>query len=94
MVDPVNFGSLNGVRRAAVESGKNDSPRLAVSGNSSPAGKSLPALLAMARELATQDPPVDLVKIAEIRNAISTGSYKLDSFTTATAMLRFVGNAR
>ena len=41
-------------------------------------GKTLPKLVSLASELANAPPPVDRSRIAEIRAAISTGTYRLD----------------
>lgn len=48
-----------------------------------------PRLLSMSSELAEQGPPVDVSRIATLRNAIADGSYHVDADKIANAMLRF-----
>ena len=43
----------------------------------------------MARELADAGPPVDHARIAQIRQAISLGSYRIDPGAIADAMLLY-----
>lgn len=50
-------------------------------------GKSLPQLVGLANELASGPPPLDYARIAKIRAAISTGSYKIDPDAIARALL-------
>lgn len=50
-------------------------------------GKSLPQLVGLANELASGPPPLDYARIAKIRAAISTGSYKVDPDEIARALL-------
>lgn len=50
-------------------------------------GKSLPQLVGLANELANGPPPVDYARIAKIRAAISTGSYKVEPDEIARALL-------
>jgi len=50
-------------------------------------GKSLPQLVGLANELASGPPPLDYAKIARIRAAISTGSYRIDPGKIAQALL-------
>jgi flagellar biosynthesis anti-sigma factor FlgM len=42
----------------------------------------------MARELTDAGPPVDHARIAQIRQAISLGSYRIDPSAIADAVLR------
>lgn len=51
------------------------------------AGKSLPQLIQLADELASEPPPVNYARIAEIRDAISTGNYRLDPNAIAQRIL-------
>lgn len=46
----------------------------------------LPRLVALAQELSRQEPPVDYVRIAQLRAAIADGSYKVDANAIARAM--------
>lgn len=50
-------------------------------------GKSLPQLVDLANELASGSPPLDYARIARIRSAISTGSYRIDPGRIARALL-------
>ena len=50
-------------------------------------GKSLPQLVGLANELASGPPPVDYARIAKIRAAISTGTYRVDPEEIASALL-------
>ncbi|RST31551.1 flagellar biosynthesis anti-sigma factor FlgM [Sphingomonas ginkgonis] len=49
--------------------------------------KSLPQLVSLAKQVAQEGPPVDSAKIARIRDAISTGSYRADADAIAKALL-------
>ena len=51
------------------------------------ATKSLPQLVRLATELSSAPPPVDNARIAEIRDAISKGSYRIDPEGIARALL-------
>ena len=53
--------------------------------------KSLPKLLSLASELASQGPPVDYAKIARLRQAIALGTYRVRPEAIADALLRFGG---
>jgi flagellar biosynthesis anti-sigma factor FlgM len=50
---------------------------------------SLPKLVSLAAELAKQGPPVDFAKIAQIRQAIASGTYVVDLEATSAAILAF-----
>lgn len=56
-------------------------------GGSDVEGKSLPQLVSLASELASSPPPLDYARIAQIRAAISTGSYRVDAESIAQALL-------
>jgi negative regulator of flagellin synthesis FlgM len=56
-------------------------------GGSEVEGKSLPQLVSLANELASGPPPLDYARIAQIRAAISTGSYRPDPDRIAHALL-------
>ena len=47
----------------------------------------LPKLVSLASELASAPPPVDHSRIAEIRAAISAGTYRLDPESIARSLL-------
>jgi flagellar biosynthesis anti-sigma factor FlgM len=53
--------------------------------------KSLPKLVSLASTLAEQGPPVDFAKIAQVRQAIAEGSYRVNPDKIAGAMMRFAG---
>ena len=61
---------------------------VAVKAEQATATFSLSKLTAMARELTDAGPPVDHARIAQIRQAISLGSYRLDPSAIADAVLR------
>ncbi len=56
-----------------------------------PAGETEPAgrLISLTRAIAEEGPPVDTVRVASLRSAIATGSYRIDPDATARAMLGF-----
>lgn len=49
----------------------------------------LPRLLDLVADLASSGPPVDYVKIAQVRRAIADGSYKIDADALAKAIVSF-----
>lgn len=53
--------------------------------------KSLPKLIDLASELASQGPPIDHAKIARVREAIILGTYRVRPEAIADALLRFGG---
>jgi flagellar biosynthesis anti-sigma factor FlgM len=55
--------------------------------------KSLPKLVSLANELADQGPPVDFAKIAQVREAIALGTYRVEPDKIAEGMMRFAGKA-
>ena len=90
MVDPISFGPLRSVEyrktRAADAESKSAAPSVEAA---LPIPKfSLSKLTAMARELTDAGPPVDHARIAQIRQAISLGSYRIDPGAIADAVLR------
>jgi flagellar biosynthesis anti-sigma factor FlgM len=56
--------------------------------------KSLPKLVSLASELASQGPPVDFAKIAQVQQAIALGTYRINPDKIADAMMRFGGKAQ
>jgi flagellar biosynthesis anti-sigma factor FlgM len=52
---------------------------------------SLPKLVRLAGDLASQGPPVDYARISEIRHAIALGTYRVDPERISDAMLFFGG---
>lgn len=55
--------------------------------------KSLPKLVSLANELADQGPPVDFAKIAQVRQAIALGTYRMSPDAIAEGIMRFAGKA-
>jgi flagellar biosynthesis anti-sigma factor FlgM len=52
------------------------------------------ATLSLATALAQSGPPYDPVKVAQLRAAISSGTYTIDLGAVADAMMRFGGGPR
>ena len=94
MVDPISFGPLRSVEHRKTKA----APRPANAASKAPTATlaaeqatpkfSLSKLTAMARELSDAGPPVDHARIAQIRQAISLGSYRIDPSAIADAVLR------
>jgi flagellar biosynthesis anti-sigma factor FlgM len=55
--------------------------------------KSLPKLVNLASALAEQGPPIDFAKIAQVRQAIALGTYRVEPEKIADGMMRFAGKA-
>jgi flagellar biosynthesis anti-sigma factor FlgM len=55
--------------------------------------KSLPKLVSLASTLAEQGPPIDFAKIAQVREAIALGTYRVSPDKIAEGMMRFAGKA-
>jgi negative regulator of flagellin synthesis FlgM len=55
--------------------------------------KSLPKLVNLASALAEQGPPIDFAKIAQVRQAIALGTYRVEPEKIAEGMMRFAGKA-
>lgn len=51
--------------------------------------KSLPKLIQLANELASQEAPIDYAKIALLRQAVALGTYRTDPGAIADSLLRF-----
>ena len=90
MVDPISFGPLRPVehRKTVVANPESKSSATAVKTEQATPTFSLSKLTALARELTDAGPPVDHARIAQIRQAISLGSYRLDPGAIADAVLR------
>ncbi|MFD1766781.1 flagellar biosynthesis anti-sigma factor FlgM [Sphingorhabdus buctiana] len=89
MTQPISFRPLHGpgsVRRTGAET----VPAAPSSGQQS-ASVPLARLTGLARALANEGPPVDHARIAQIRQAIASGSYRPDANAVADAMLRHFG---
>jgi negative regulator of flagellin synthesis FlgM len=93
MVDPISFGRLGSVeqRKAAAapksEATKSTAQDALLSSAQAKPKVSLSKLTALARELSDAGPPVDHARIAQIRQAISLGSYRFDPGAIADAVL-------
>lgn len=86
MVDPSAIPPLRGV---AVSHRPQAQPatRSALPETSNLTEKSLPQLVSLASALSDAPLPIDYQKIARIRAAISTGSYRVDAEAIARALL-------
>lgn len=90
MVDPVSFGPLRPVEQRKPATANAESKALvSLAGARHPTtAVSLSKLTAIACELAAGEPPVDFARIAQIRQAISLGGYRIDPSMIADAVLR------
>jgi flagellar biosynthesis anti-sigma factor FlgM len=87
MVDPSAIPPLRGVavpQRTQTQQPETRSARPEASGLTE---KSLPQLVSLASELSDAPLPIDYQKIARIRAAISTGSYRIDAEAIARTLL-------
>lgn len=90
MVDPVSFRPISSVkanRDNSLADAKKASPGLAHASEPQIGVRSLTNLVNLAAELSAQGPPVDHAKIAQVRQAISIGAWKVDPDALASAML-------
>jgi flagellar biosynthesis anti-sigma factor FlgM len=96
MVDPISFGPLRPVehRKSAAANPERSSAAVAVKTEQATPTFSLSKLTALARELTDAGPPVDHARIAQIRQAISLGSYRIDPGAIADAMLLYYDSAK
>lgn len=93
MVDPVSFSSLARVR-AASDTAVSRQPVVASAKTDAPsAASNLPKLVALATELARHGPPIDYVRIAQIRQDIAQGTSLIDPDAIAKAMMNFGSRA-
>ena len=89
MVDPVSFSPLARVR-ASSDAAVSRQPVVASAKTDAPsAASNLPKLVALATELARQGPPIDYVRIAQIRQDIAQGTSLIDPDAIAKAMMSF-----
>lgn len=100
MVDPISFGRLGSVerRKAAVvptpELAKASVQDALLSSTQAKPKVSLSKLTALARELSDAGPPVDHARIAQIRQAISLVSYRIDPGAIADAVLLYYDSGK
>lgn len=85
MVELSGVTPLRGVQTSPRALSKSSAPQDASSGELG--DKSLSQLVSLAAELADAPPPVDVAKIAEVRMAISRGTYEIDPHRIAQALL-------
>jgi negative regulator of flagellin synthesis FlgM len=90
MVDPISFGPLRPVeqRKPASANAASKAPVPLADAEHPTTKVSLSKLTAVARELAAGEAPVDFARIAQIRQAIALGSYRIDPSVVADAVLR------
>ena len=100
MVDPISFGPLRSVehrKTAAAPTPANIESKAVdalVKAERATPKVALSKLTALARELADAGAPVDHARIAQIRQAISLGSYRLDPSAIADAVLRHYDSSK
>lgn len=88
MTQPIGFNPLR-----ASQSVARTGPVRLVQPNSSDAAPAVPVakLTALAHDLALQPPPVDHARIAQLRQAIASGDYRIDAQMIAGAMIDHFG---
>jgi flagellar biosynthesis anti-sigma factor FlgM len=91
MVDPVNLGPARPVQMRLEQSADAPAKSTRNASTAHVAGPTLPKLLSLVAELASQEPPIDTAKIQQIRQMISAGSYTLNSDAIAGAMIGYFG---
>ena len=100
MVDPISFGPLRSVehRKTAAAPTQPHAESKAAAGSLAAEQAipkfSLSTLTALVRDLADAGPPIDHARIAQIRQAISLGSYRVDPNAIADAVLRHYDSAK
>ena len=92
MTEPVTLGPLRAIAVPVAASAP--APEALRNGRTgtAPAAEvpaNLPRLVAIARELARQGPPIDYARIAQVRQAIALDSAAIDVDRLARAMLGF-----
>jgi negative regulator of flagellin synthesis FlgM len=92
--DSSKIGAVSGIVRATplrsatsetAASARRPPTQLAAAPDSLPAAR----LIRLAGSLATQAPPVDVARVASLRNAIANGSYGVHPAIIASAMIDF-----
>ena len=89
MTQPVNFSPLRMMEAMARPSAP--AAGMAERQESDASQVAVAQLTNLVRALASGGPPVDHARIAQIRQAIATGSYSADAQEIADAMLRHFG---
>ncbi len=93
MVDPVSFHPVGRVQ-TKVDVSSQAARRSTAEPQAAAAGPSLPKLVNLAQQLQEQGPPVDYVRIAQVRQAIAQRSYQIDTGAIAKAILNFGQSAK
>ena len=94
MVDSVSAGFVKAApRQLPATSGTASAAATTVAPANVERIKSLPKLVSLANALAEQGPPVDFAKIAQVRQAIALGTYRIEPDKIAEAMTRLAGKA-
>jgi flagellar biosynthesis anti-sigma factor FlgM len=91
MVDPVNLGPARPVQSRSEQSADAALKGARTAATTRVSGATLPKLLSLVAELASQEPPIDIAKIQRIRQMISAGTYALDPDAIAGAMIGYFG---
>lgn len=93
MTQPLSFNPTRSAREARIVAASDGADRApAAAPGTIPSAKPLlppSKLTALARELASREPPVDPMRVAKIGNAIAAGDYPIDAGAIADAMLRY-----
>lgn len=89
MVDPVTLWPIRPVSKSAKDDGARATRSATASARPVGASASLPKLVSLAADLAKAGPPVDYVKIAQLRQAIAQGAYSIDVDSIAHSMVGF-----
>jgi negative regulator of flagellin synthesis FlgM len=87
MVDPLSFGSISA--RSPLQASRSAAVRPPVQQNEHAATAATPVLRRLAADLASQGPPVDYAKIAQLRQAIATGKYEVDPQVISRSIMAF-----
>lgn len=93
MAEPVSFAPARAIGVAPKIGSGVGIERIIARRDTSLVGKALPVLVALATELG-REMPVDYAKVAEIRAAIASGSYRIDPDRTAAALIAFGNGGR
>jgi negative regulator of flagellin synthesis FlgM len=87
MVDPLSFGTISS--HTPVQARRSTAVRPSVQQSEHAATAAAPVLRRLAADLASQGPPVDYAKIAQLRQAIADGNYQVDPQVIARSIMAF-----
>lgn len=90
MTQPISFRPLR-AREPLAQTSPLPSQTIAPRAATQSASVSIARLTGLARALASEAPPVDHARIAQIRQVIASGGYRPDAAAIADAMLRHYG---